>query len=328
MINELRTDYEQRLSELEQRLEAAEPAAAAGEPQQAQPAAAPVGGSVTAGNAFNPQISVILDGNYYRDDINGDGNAVVGEAAQPSGPSHGDNGHEHGAAVSNGFNMRDMEEAWFATRNLPAGLRLKAGKFLSDVGYLNNRHPHQWDFADQGIAYENLLGEHGLQDTGVQLTWLPQLPFYALFGAEQLQGDQERLGAFIEEDDEPEELSLGDQKDGGRLYTLFAKLSPDLGYDHALQVGASYMYSRQHQEIHEDPLFETGLEGDAGLWAIDLVSKCDNPRAYGHRDFNVQAEYLRSIKDVVVRAGDPAEIERRLPDWQARLRDALAAGAQ
>jgi hypothetical protein len=344
LIDALRSDYDQRIAELEQRLEAAERAAAAAEtpstPSVAaqRTAATPQGGSVTVGNAFNPQISVILDGGYYHDDGSGNGNILVNKAAQPSLGGHGEaeHDHAHGADISNGFNLREteiaftaavdpyfdaavylalesggeveIEEAWFATRNLPAGLRLKAGKFLSDIGYLNNQHPHVWDFVDQNLAYQNLLGGHGLQDTGLQLTWLPNLPIYTVFGAELLQGDQDRLTAFVGEDAERQTLGLRDRKDGPRLYSLFAKISPELGYDHALRLGASYIRGRQHQEIQEEPLFETGLEGDAQLWGIDVVYKYDNASAYGYRDFALQAEYLRSTKDLLVRAGDPAEI--------------------
>ncbi len=344
LIEALRTDYEQRIAELEQRLEAAERAAASAETPSTTSVAAqrtvatPQGGSVTVGNAFNPQISVVLDGGYYHDDGNGNGNVLVTEAAQPSLGGHGEaeHDHAHGADISNGFNLREteiaftaavdpyfdaavylalesggeveIEEAWFATRNLPAGLRLKAGKFLSDIGYLNNQHPHVWDFVDQNLAYQNLLGGHGLQDTGLQLTWLPDLPIYTVFGAELLQGDQDRLTAFVGEEDERRALGLSDQKDGPRVYSLFAKVSPELGYEHALRLGASYISGRQHQEIHEAPLFETGLEGDAELWGIDVVYKYDNASAYGYRDFNLQAEYLRSTKDLFVRGGNPAEI--------------------
>lgn len=344
LIEALRTDYEQRIAELEQRLEAAERAAASAEAQSTPSVAAqrtastPQGGSVTVGNAFNPQISVILDGGYYHDDGAGNGNVLVTEVAQPSrgGLGEAEHDHAHGADISNGFNLREtefaftaavdpyfdaavylalesggeveIEEAWFATRNLPAGLRLKAGKFLSDIGYLNNQHPHVWDFVDQNLAYQNLIGGHGLQDTGLQLTWLPDLPVYTVFGAELLQGNQDRLSAFVADENERQALSLSDQRDGPRVYSLFAKVSPELGYDHALRLGASYIHGRQHQEIRDEPLFETGLEGDSSLWGIDVVYKYDNAAAYGYRDFNLQAEYLRSTKDLLVRAGDPAAI--------------------
>lgn len=362
MVASLKAEYEARIAQLERRLDAAETAAVGRTTSRATQS-----GSVSAGNAYNPQISAILDGNYYHDGLGGDGATLVGEAAQPSHIVHGDDEHAHGAGQANGANLRTaefaftgavdpyfdaaafiaiegeevhLEEGWFATRSMPYGLRLKGGKFLSDFGYINNKHEHQWDFADQNLAYLNLLGDHGLQDTGVQLTWLPKTPMYTILGVELLQGDQERVGAFVDDDEEREALGLGNREDGPRMFTTFAKLSPELGYDHALQVGASYAYNSQHQEIHEEPVFETGLEGDAAIYGIDLVYKYDNPLAYGHRDLIIQAEYLRSVKDLIVRSGDPLAIgaQRKLttdglyvqgiygfrPRWQFGLRyDAL-----
>jgi hypothetical protein len=197
--------------------------------------------------------------------------------------AHGGHGHDHGGhahgATEQGFNFRsaeltfsatvdpyfdasaylaissdgdvDLEEAWFQTRSLPAGLKVKGGKFLSDIGYANNQHPHQWDFVDQNLPYLNLFGDHGLQDTGMQVTWLPDWPVYTLFGVEALQGDQEVFGALPDDDAVDEatleasevagddvDLGLGREQHGPRLYTAFVKVAPELGYDHALQLGA------------------------------------------------------------------------------------------
>ncbi len=384
MINQMKSQYEGRIRNLEARLakaeadaasparrsqagaREAEPAAAKAKPKpmKAPVVSAPgVGapstggalGALTSGSAFNPQISVILDGNYYQDGIDGDGSSLVGLAFQPSRPGgHAHAGedaaaeaHAHGAA-NNGFNFREaeiafsatvdpyfdaslylsvdgdgeveLEEGWLQTRGLPYGLRVKAGKFLSDFGYINKQHPHQWDFVDQNLPYLNLLGAHGLQDTGVQVTWLPKLPFYTLIGAELAQGDQERFGATLDEA-ERDELGLGGTESGPRLWTAFAKVAPDLGERHALQFGVSYAYNRQHQEVQEDAhehihedgeieveVHENGLAGDAALWGLDLVYKYDGDGAQGHRDFKFQTEYLRAIKDLEIRSSPHAEV--------------------
>jgi hypothetical protein len=335
-LETLRTDYEARLSELEARLYAAEREAAAPSTPESvvvnQPGSVVPRGqgttadTVTAGNAFNPQISLILDGNYYHDGIGGDGSSLVGEAFQPSRSSHEHDDHDH-SAQANGFNFREaelafgatvdpyfdagayfsfydggveIEEAWFQTRTLPHGLKLKGGRFFSDFGYINRQHPHQWDFVDQNLPYLNLLGDHGLQDNGLQLTWLPDLPVYTLVGAEVLQGDQERFGSFVSDDEHRAELGFDDQEDGPRLISTFIRFGPDLGYDHALQLGASYAHHRQHQEE------ALAAEGDADLWGFDLVYKYDNPAQWGHRDLKLQAEYLWTGKDLVVKSGDAA----------------------
>jgi len=387
MLKDMKADYEQRIQALENRLADAEREAARQHEEAARskpmtanvvrPAPTPAKstggfGALTSGSAFNPQISVILDGNYYHDGIDGEGSVLVGEAFQPSlgGHGHGDEhghgeeGHAHGAA-DNGFNFREaeiafsatvdpyfdaamylavdgdgeveLEEGYFQTRSLPYGLKVKGGKFLSDFGYINKQHPHQWDFVDQNLPYLNLLGDHGLQDTGLQLTWLPDLPVYTLFGVEALQGDQEIFG-FTLDGDEQAELGLDDTDDGPRLWTAFAKISPDLGEKHALQIGLSYAHNTQHQtaytrefelegdehgheEDHEEEehghdeghdleqehmhaLLDGGLEGDADLWGIDLVYKYDAGGAYGKGNFKFQAEYLRSIRDTKFRSAN------------------------
>lgn len=370
MLEQVKHQYERRIQALETRLAAAERHSADASPTQtappdasSQPMSAPATagttapdpsrgqgwGALSSGSAFNPQISVILDGNYYHDGRDGAGAALVGQALQPSGgqahdhdghDDHSDHAHSHGD-TGNGFNFREaelafsatvdpyfdaaayiaitdagdvhLEEAWLQTRGLPQGLRLKAGKFLSDFGYINKQHPHQWDFVDQNLAYLNLLGDHGLQDKGIQLTWLPRLPVYTLLGIEALGGDQEVFGATLDEA-EQRELALGDTQDGPRLWTVFAKVAPDLGVDHALQFGLSYARNRQHQEaqIHthshehdgevEIEVHENGLAGDADLWGIDLVYKYDGTGADGQGDFKFQTEYLRSIKDLRIRS--------------------------
>lgn len=390
MLDAMKAEYEQRIRALEARLATAEDDAARRRAEAAEsrpmhaplvhPAPAPTRGgggfgALTSGSAFNPQMSVILDGNYYQDDTeDGNGAALVGEAFQPGGGhghdhAHGEDGHDHGdgghahAVAENGFNFREaelsftatvdpyfdaaayisidgdgnveLEEAYFGTRSLPYGLKVKGGKFLSDFGYVNSQHPHQWDFVDQNLPYLNLLGFHGLQDTGLQLSWVPDLPFYARIGGEALQGNQEVFGATVS-DAEQEELDLGSTNTGPRLYTLFAKASPELGQNHALQFGVSYAHAEQQQAVHThthavehehadehegehehghehehehehgdgitEELHETGLAGNADLWGIDLVYKYDAPGAYGQGDFTFQTEYLRSIKDMTVRS--------------------------
>lgn len=360
MILEMKQQHEQKIQQLESRVQQAEARAAAAENATEEKVdAKPRGGlgAVTSGSAFNPQISVILDGNYYSDDVNGTGNEILAEAdgiSHVHGDDHGHGGHAHGS-TKEGFNFRsaeigfsasvdnyfdasalltvdssgsvDLEEAWLQTRSLPGGLKIKAGKFLSDIGYANNQHPHAWDFTDQNLAYLSLLGDHGLRDTGVQLTWLPDWQYYTLFGVEAFQGEQEKLGAIAEVSEDLEEkleavpagiggplseavLNLNGENEGPRLMTAFVKFAPDLGYDHALQLGAWGAWADQHQEIHGEPLTALPpaagktplhtLQGDAWMWGLDAVYKYDDQRAHGYGDFKLQAEYLWQRKDLTV----------------------------
>lgn len=295
---------------------------------------------LSSGSQFNPSISLILDGNYYHDNKKGKAGDYLEEIAGISHTVHDEHAHDaHG--VEQGFNLgeselvmsatvdpyfdgklilaidgagtTELEEAWLQTRMLPAGIKIKMGKFLSDIGYLNNQHPHAWDFSDQNLAYSSLLGEHGLGDTGVQLTWLAPTPFYALFGVEALQGkDQARFGALVEEElthetiDEANMLGgFSAQKAGPRINTIFAKFAPDLGTNNALQWGLSYAQAKQYQQLlDEDETAQSGdelaLNGKQTLIGTDIVYKWDSAGQYGQGDFKVIAEYLQLKKDMNV----------------------------
>lgn len=293
--------------------------------------------AVTSGSAFNPQISLILDGSYYHDNQRGKGGEIVEESA---GILHGHHFGEDEHGLENGFNLGEselvlsatvdpyldakftgtfsgqgdveLEEAWLQTRMLPYGLKIKAGKFLSEIGYQNAQHKHAWDFSDQNLAYASLIGAEGFKDAGLQLTWLAPTPFYLLLGAEALEGsDQERFGSLVSEADASSVIAgsspLPQQKSGPRIGTLFAKFGPDLGDSHALQLGLGYARAQQFQQVL-DPN-ETALDGDElaldghqQLYNANVVYKFDSVGEYGAGDLKVVAEYLRLKKDMDVSA--------------------------
>ncbi|MBK8594971.1 MAG: porin [Holophagales bacterium] len=290
-------------------------------------------GQVSSGTSFNPSISVIPDFVYYRDNRQGGAFEIVEEADGFHGV-HAEEGHDHGG-LNEGFNLGETElaftasvdpyfdvtalfaaseegleaeEVYFQTRRLPGGFQLKGGKFLSGIGYANKQHPHQWDFADQNLAYELLLGGHGLNEKGLQVTWLPKLPFYLQLGAEVLQGENEKMANYVGPEEFPGLTEEADprvlaHKPGPRLFTGFVKVGPNIGYASALQVGLSYASSRSHQEVHDhdgDGIPEGVLDGTAELWGADLVYKYDSPREYGAGDFIFQAEYLSRKRDLDV----------------------------
>jgi hypothetical protein len=128
------------------------------------------------------------------------------------------------------------------------------------------------------------------------VTWLPSLPIYTLLGVEALQGDNERL-SFNAADEYP---ALFTETPGPRLFTGFAKVSPDLGYGHALQGGVSFGRSRRHQEVVEglDGAIEDALEGEVWFLGTDWVWRYDSAGPLGRGDLTVQGEYLYRKKDL------------------------------
>ena len=218
------------------------------------------------------------------------------------------------ALLAVGTESIEAEEVYFQTRGLPGGLQVKGGKFLSGIGYINRQHPHQWDFVDQNLAYELLLGGHGLNEAGAQATWMPPTPFYLQLGAEALQGTNEKLANYVGPEEYPgltEDAAprVPAHKPGPRLFTGFLKLAPNLGYSHELQIGASIGHSVAHQEVHDhdgDGNPEAVFDGTGSIWGADLVYKYDAPGQYGVGDLTVQAEYFRRTRDMPVLGVDLA----------------------
>ncbi|MFN7727174.1 MAG: hypothetical protein ACK5QH_19125, partial [Rubrivivax sp.] len=65
---------------------------------------------------------------------------------------------------------RSLEEAWLETTRLPAGLQARAGRFASQIGYLNQQHPHADDFVERPLLYRGFFGGHW-NDDGLRLNW-------------------------------------------------------------------------------------------------------------------------------------------------------------
>lgn len=289
--------------------------------------------TVWSGSSFNPMISVIFDGVFYRDSVDGMGAEFLAEA--DGFHLHGGHeGHSHGT-TEEGFSIRETEltfsgsvdpyfdlwaifavsldeieteEVYVQTRKLLPGLQLKAGKFYSGIGYINQQHPHQWDFVDQALPYELIFGG-ALNEIGVQLNWLPKLPFYARLGVEALQGENPGVASYLGPDDDHPWF---EEAAGPRLYTGFVKVAPNVGYSHGLQFGGFYGTGRTHQELHdedEDGLIDEAFEGSTDFWGIDAVYRYDSPKEYGHGDLTVQGEYVsrRRNLDLVAEAGQEVD---------------------
>ena len=80
-------------------------------------------------------------------------------------------------------NSVSVEEAYVQTTSLGQGLSLKAGRFFSGIGYLNPQHSHTWDFVDNPLVYQAMLGTQ-YSDDGLQLSWLAPTDQYIEVNAE------------------------------------------------------------------------------------------------------------------------------------------------
>ena len=310
-IAEMKQSYEARIAALEKKLAQAEAHVEATAnsasptpvlaPRQAERAPA------TAASGFNPEVSLIVQGQYRQTKDVADrnitgfwpaaGHVHAGDPADSANRRGFSIDHTelvlgasidpywHGRAI---LAMRDgeveVEEAWFQSSGLGHGLGLKGGRFRSGIGYLNEQHPHQWDFAGAPLMYQVLFGEHGsyAQD-GVQFKWLAPTETFLELGAEVGRGatfpGSER------------------NRNGAGAATLFAHVGDDVGVEHSWRAGLGYLSTRAKDRAAEisdagGDAAEALFTGASRTWIADFVWKWapdGNPK---YRNFKLQAEYF------------------------------------
>lgn len=199
--------------------------------------------SVGVANEYNPDISLVLDGRYTSN------NAALGAPEKGLGLGHTELtieapvddkffGRLTGVLESHGNHTELMlEEAFFETTQLDYGLKVKAGRFLANVGYLNSRHTHEDDFTTRPAAYRAMLGSHYFDD-GLQISALMPTDFYWSLSAEAFNGKQLAGSSH--------DKSIG-------VSTLATKLGGDIDASNSWQLGAAYLHNR---------LTELSAEGD------------------------------------------------------------------
>ncbi|MFN4115995.1 MAG: hypothetical protein ACK4F7_05770 [Inhella sp.] len=131
-----------------------------------------------------------------------------------------------------------IEEAFVETTALPAGLQLRAGRFASQIGYLNQQHLHADDFSERPLLYRSFFGGHW-NDDGLRLNLTLPTSFYWMVGAEGFRGKQ-----LVEE------IANAERKPGA--LTLVTKLGADINRSHSWQLGLSTIHNRREAAVQDD----------------------------------------------------------------------------
>jgi len=179
----------------------------------------------------------------------------------------------------------ELEEAYVETQGLGNGIGIKAGRFMSDLGYLSAKHNHEWDFADNALIYKGLFGAHTYDD-GMQFSYLAPTDLYLQLGTELFKGD-----------DFPAANS-GNTVGAG---TIFAKLGGDIGTDHSWLLGLGHWRASDingrtgDAHLHEEDVPEVtpSFDIDSKINAINLVYKWAPNGNSKQRNFKFQTEYLQ-----------------------------------
>ena len=313
-LRELRDNYQQRIDALERRLAEADTrstaaATAAAEAGTTASAAArsvaeartEAGGTVNrpaAESAFNPSVSLILDSKltrFQRDPSSYRIDGFIPSGGEVGPPRKGFSLGESELAISanvdhlfrgnarfslaeeDGAGVVNVEEASVETLALPEGFKMKFGRFLSGVGYLNQQHPHEWDFADAPLAYKAFFG-YRVQNDGVQLRWVAPTDLFMEFGAEVANG-----GSFP---------GAERKANGAGLWTAFAHLGGDIGDSSAWQVGLSHVRANPRERAFDDQNATNAFSGSSQTWIADFVYKWAPNGNSSVTNLKLQGEYL------------------------------------
>jgi hypothetical protein len=305
-IEQMRQQYEARLLALEQRVKVAE-AQAAQVPQpspqvavapQPESSAAPRGGD----NGFNPAVSLVLSGTYAQLSRDPGTWKMSGFAMGSGEVGPGDKGLALGESELSlsanidpwwygaltfsldAQNEVSVEEAVVQTTALSDGVKVKVGRFLSGVGYLNEQHAHTWDFVDAPLVYQAFLGGPLKQD-GAQAKWLLPTDQFVELGAEVARGASARNGAGTT--------------------ALFAHVGGDVGASNSWRAGVSQLWAHPVDRTWEDTDLSgqdvsNAFTGRSRTWVLDGVWKWAPNGNAKVTSFKLQGEYFRRTEQGAV----------------------------
>ncbi|HCU23541.1 MAG TPA: hypothetical protein DF383_00880 [Deltaproteobacteria bacterium] len=87
----------------------------------------------------------------------------------------------------------ELEEGYITTlgAGLPRGIQFRGGKFYIPFGRQNPKHLHQWSFVDNNLVNKYLLGPEGLNEIGVEMSYLFPIPAFLQIQGTFTNGDNE-----------------------------------------------------------------------------------------------------------------------------------------
>ena len=337
-IAQIRSDYEQRIQQLEQRLAKAESTNddvqkdIAYVKETARPTASPQNK-----NSFNPAISMVLNGQFNNYSNNVDNYSLNGFSLQQEaglateGMSLGESELTLSASVDqllsaqatfaladeDGTTSVGIEEAFIQTLGLGHGLTMRAGRFYSPIGYLNERHVHAWNFSDAPLIYRGLFGDQ-LATDGLKLSYL--LPTDQMI----------ELGGTIGNGDSypgsGTNSGIGD-------WLVYAKTGGDIGISHSWQAGLSHWQSSPEGRNYGNGASEVTFTGDTDITNVSLIYKWAPNGNSTQQNFTLLGEYFYqnddgSLNNTVTSAsydgkqygGYVEGIYQFIPHWRTGLR--------
>ena len=303
-IQAMRDAYESKIEQLEGKIETLETKAQdnankVAEVQNVQGNAPPATAQrAVKDSSFNPGVGVILNGRFqsFSEDEGDIAGFAIGEEGERGKEGLGIDETElnFSASVDDKFRGSatialhehegetevEVEEAFVATTALPAGLEVKAGRFFSELGYLNSHHAHADDFADRPLPNRAFL-DNNYGDDGVQVSAVLPTDIYTEIG-----------GGVFRGDDFP-----GGGADGADIgaWTAYGRVGGDVGDNTSWRLGLSTLQvDGAERSANED---EVVFDGDSGLYIADARMVYAPTGNNAEQEVILQGEYFYRDED-------------------------------
>ncbi|HEY9135902.1 MAG TPA: hypothetical protein VIM85_08915, partial [Pseudomonadales bacterium] len=244
-------------------------------------------------NSFNPEIGVILQGKYqsFSEENSEFSGFAVGEEAERGKEGLGIDETElnFSANVDDKFRGNstialhehdgetevEIEEAYIETISLPYGVQVKAGRFFSELGYLNSHHTHADDFADRPLPNRAFLdGNYG--DDGAQVSFVLPTDFYSEIGGGIYRGDDFPSGGA-------EGSSIGS-------WTAYGRVGGDIGANTSWRLGLSTLQTDGAERSGNED--NVTFDGDSGLYIADARMVYAPTGNNAVQEITLQGEYF------------------------------------
>jgi hypothetical protein len=271
------------------------PAESAAPEQPPAPAITSPGGATSLASAFNPAIGVVLNGHLEAFSQNPNNYFIpgfaLGDNTSPGTRGFSINETEVNFQASidpylygnltlafEPNNTVSIEEAFMQTTSLPAGFTLRAGRFFSGIGYLNEQHSHTWDFADQALPYRAFLNTQ-YDDDGIQLRWLAPTTQFIELGHELFRGDAFPAG--------------GGANQGIGAHSLFVHTGGDLDESSSYRTGLSWLHTKAVNRLTATPSGpDDSFSGKSDTLIVDAVYKWAPGGNPVDTNFKLQGEFF------------------------------------
>lgn len=303
LVEEMRQDYEARISDLENRLARTERLARGAQEdadeavELAEQTAIDQSSGPSAPNTFNPSVGAVLIGRYADVDrgweeipgfqsggeIGTGGSGFSLGEAEINLKANVDSRYYGNLTISvaeeDGATEVGLEEAWLQTTDLPLGISVTGGRFFSAAGYLNGFHIHADDFADRPLPYQAFYGGTYSVD-GIQARWVAPTSQLVEIGSEINWGNGFPASA--------------NEKTSPGAWTLFSKFGGDLGDSHSWQAGLSHTSA---DAVERSGATNDLFTGNSDLTVADFVWKWSPQGNSASRSLKIQGEYFRRSED-------------------------------